>query len=157
MRQAYPPPKKATFSKAMAIWKSVPDFGSDFGPEPDIFSTTVPDNKELQKIMQELMKMQKWQPSGGYAKIEPEEDKEAKEAAKLKRFMTMCFNRTTDFTKCDYCEFRFRCFTEVTKRKKDGTNNNQQREREDTPKKISPSVFKLRPKNPGRRVIKGSK
>jgi hypothetical protein len=43
---------------------------------------------------------------------EDNEDKEAKEVASLKRFMTMCFNRTTNFAKCDYCEFRFKCYTE---------------------------------------------
>lgn len=42
------------------------------------------------------------------------EDKESE----IKTFMTQCFNLTTNFTKCDCCEFRFKCYTEVKKRGK---------------------------------------
>lgn len=125
-------------SKVFAVWKQNPDYGSQ-------------EITEFQKSFQELMKNVGMPLSAGLP-----ENEEAKAAAALKRFMTMCFNRTTDFTKCDYCEFRFRCFTEVTKGKNklnDSDDKQQKRKitKKKVPKHIIPTVFGPLPKN--RRIM----
>jgi len=126
-----------SFSKALGAWKhdSYGDWGV-FEKDGDIGI----DNKELQKLMSELQKSKKWLPYSPAPKTEPEPtkaEKEAKEAASLKRFMTSCWNKTSDFTKCDYCEFRFKCLTEVaSKRKKKNVNNSGKRKGKVTTKKM---------------------
>lgn len=88
------------------------------------------DIASFDKMMQEFRKLSGFK---GNWILDVLEDKEAKKIASLKRFMTMCCNRTTDFVKCKYCEFRFHCYTEVIKK---NANNNKQQKRKTAKEKV---------------------